>query len=398
MNNLQRKISYLDGIRGVSAFLVFFGHFLQTFYPACYSACYVYNIDPSYLNGIEIEYGKSVFSVLSCGDYFVCVFFVLSGYVLSRQYFRTNNFKLIISGVNRRFLRLYIPVAVTLIISFLIMISGLYYNQTVAKISHSVWLGQMWAFPHPFQRLLADLRSETMFRGDNSFDTVLWTISAEFTGSLFVFAFLALTHKAKHKFVYLFLVLFYCKFTENYIITAFALGISLNYAENFPTAMNRYFINLIAVFIFAIALIMGSYPLRPEATVTLVGTAFEHMPKIILEYNRWFHPIGAYLFVLSFVFSRTMQRVIANKVFVFLGYISFALYLVHPLIIGSFGCYIFLQLFGRFDYNYSVALLFPITIIVCIALSWLMTKFVDDPSVKFSKYVYERWLKSKEVE
>ena len=127
------KIVYLDGIRGVAALLVVFHHFLLAFY----SAYYTFDANASHLHGLEIKYGQSVLSVFSNGNYCVAVFFVLSGFVLSRKYFQTRVFEVVISGAQRRFLRLYIPIAATLIISFILMKAGLYFNAPVSKISYS---------------------------------------------------------------------------------------------------------------------------------------------------------------------------------------------------------------------------------------------------------------------
>ena len=89
------KIAYLDGIRGIASLLVVLHHFFLAFYIAYFS------FDPgaSNLRGLEIKYGQSVFSVLSNGHFCVCVFFVLSGFVLSRKYFQTNDFQVIVGTV-----------------------------------------------------------------------------------------------------------------------------------------------------------------------------------------------------------------------------------------------------------------------------------------------------------
>ena len=79
--------------------------------------------------------------------------------------------------------------------------------------------------------------------------------------------------------------------------------------------------------------------------------------------------------------------------FRFLGYISFSLYLLHPLILGSFSSWAYLSLAAPIGFNKSLPLVFILTTIVCMSASWIMTKFIDDPGVKLSKYVYDRWFK-----
>jgi peptidoglycan/LPS O-acetylase OafA/YrhL len=391
------KVIYLEAIRGVSAFLVFIHHFLFAFYPACYT----YNLSDSHLNGLGIYYGKSVFSVFSNGHFFVIVFFVLSGYVLSRKYFLTNNTELLISGALRRFLRLYIPVAATLILAYLLLVMHLYYNGPVAQITHSqCWLSKWWLFQQPLQSLLYCLVKGTMFYGDSSFNSVLWTISYEFAGSLFVYAFLAFTHNTRNKLLSVLLVLLYCKLTNSYFTAAFMLGISLNFIETMAPHLKSTLTAIVVSILFLCGLILGSYPdglfiLHPQ-NILIQDTVFMHFPQRIINYAEWFHDLGAWFLVMAFVLSPALQRVISFWAFKFLGYISFSFYLIHCLVIGSFSCYLFLCLSGRFGYNHSVAIVFILTTLTCLILSWAMTKYIDEPGVKFSKYIYKTWFKKAE--
>jgi peptidoglycan/LPS O-acetylase OafA/YrhL len=389
MAKTTTKIAYLDGIRGVAAFLVFFHHFLLAFYSAFFS----FEPKDSNLHGWDIRYGQSLFSVFSNGHFCVCIFFVLSGFVLSRKYFQSNSFEIIVSGAHRRFIRLYIPIAFTMILSFLLMKAGLYYNMQVYKFTHSDWwLAGLWNFPDPFSKLLSCLKADTMFLGDASFDTSLWTMAIEFTGSLFVFGFLALTHNARQKFLTLFLVFLYCKWTNSVILTTFVFGISLNYVEQLVPLINKYLATFVSLLLLLAGLVLGSFP----SNNVMKGTFFDHKPEIFLSFSPWFHVAGAYFLVLAFVLSRPFQRAISLRIFRFLGYISFSFYLIHPLVIGSFSCYLFLRIHERFGYNHSVIYIFALTTGICLLLSWLMARYIDDPGIKCSKYVYNRWFRKHE--
>ncbi len=380
------KVAYLDGIRGIAALSVFLHHYLLVFYSAFYTA----DLATSHLHGLEITYGRSVFSVLSGGYFPVCVFFVLSGYVLSRKYFLTNQTEVIVSGAYRRFIRLYVPVAFTMIVAFIMMKAGLFFNVPASSIQHSEWwFGNMWTFPHPLLRLLTCLKNGTMFEGDNAFDTTLWTMSIELTGSFFVFAYLALTHNTRNKLPSLLLLFLYCVVTYNRPMAAFVFGISLNYVEEAMPSLAPRRAGIIAALFLIIGLILGSFPDSGDFS----GTLFGHMSWIFTKATHWVHVSGAYLLVLAFVLSPRLQRFISLRAFRFLGYISFALYLLHPLVMGSLSCYMLLHMYPGVGYNYAALYIFLVTTAVCIPASWLMAKYIDDPGIKLSKYVYNRWFK-----
>ncbi len=387
MENTHGKIGYLEGIRGLAALLVFFHHFGLAFYPAYYT----FGIEASHLNGLELTYGQSVFSVFSNGNFCVFVFFVLSGFVLSRSYFHTNAFSTIVSGAQRRFIRLYIPIAVTIILSFLLLESGLYFNVPAGVITHSEWwLSSFWRFSDVPTHLVGSLLYGVMFTGDSLFDTTLSSMSIEFYGSLMVFAFLALSHNTRNRSAMLFFLFLYCCFTDHLYTATFVFGISLNYIEQRRTSMSKGTATILATVLAFLGLLLGSFP----SNGAIAGTFYERVPLEFLNVvHGWLHAIGAFFLVAAFVLSSVLQRLISLRVFIFLGYISFSLYLLHPLLIGSFSCYLFLRLSESMAYNNAVALVFILTLALCIPLSWLMTKFVDVPGTKFAKYVYERYAK-----
>jgi peptidoglycan/LPS O-acetylase OafA/YrhL len=192
-------------------------------------------------------------------------------------------------------------------------------------------------------------------------------------------------------------MLIYCKIASNINIAAFVFGLSLNYAEMYAPTIDKKLLNVLAAFLFIAGLVLGSYPVGSldylPASFVLKDTIFEHLPAAVLKQAEWFHVLGAYFLVISFVISAPMQRIVSTRVFRFLAYISFTLYLLHLLIIGSFSCYLFLNWHERFGYNHAVAYIFVLTVALTLSLAWLMAKYIDDPGIKFSKYVYDRWFK-----
>ena len=386
MNKIN-KVLYLDGIRGFAAFMVFCHHFLLSFY----SSHYYFTRELQHLsNDWELKYGQSVFSVFTNGNYFVNVFFVLSGFVLSRKYYNTNKFSDLVSGAHRRFLRLYIPIAFTVIIVYILILSGLFYNQEAGKFVKSQWCYEnSFHFPDVGVQFIQALLYNALLNGDQTFNTTFWTMPIEFYGSLFVFAFLALTHTIKNRKNILFLFVFFCFFSNSINTAMFTLGISLNLIENKTILANKYLNTLIALIILLAGLTIGSYP----SNNSIKNTIYENMYPYLMNYAGWFHPAGAYFLVLSIVLSPALQKIFSMRLFAFLGYISFSLYLLHVPLISSFGSYILLRTHSQIGYNQSVLLVFVSSSILLLFVSWLMTKYIDEGGVRLAHKVYERYIK-----
>jgi peptidoglycan/LPS O-acetylase OafA/YrhL len=386
MEKTSGKVAYLDGLRGVAALFVFFHHFLLTFY----SAYFTFDPAATNLHNLDIQFGQSVFSVFANGRFCVEIFFVLSGYVLSRKYFRENDPGILVSAAQRRFIRLYVPVAFVLLFSYLLMRCGFYYNVPVSKLTHSEWwLGSFWTFDNMGAKLWQCLTLGTMFLGDSSFDNSMWTMCIELYGSLLVFAMLALTHNSRNRLAIMALLYLFFAFTGREDYTAFLLGISLNYSQHWLQRVSRYVRVLIVVTLVAAALVLGSVPAKMDMSHTL----FQNWPSELLVRKDWMLIYGAYFMVLAFVLSPQLQAFISKRVFRFLGYISFSFYLLHPVVLGSFSCFAFLQVQPHMSYNRAVLLVFVLTTAVTLPASWLMARYVDAPGMRFSKYVYDRWIR-----
>ena len=77
------KVKYLEGIRGFAAFIVVIFHFIGNFHPAS-----IYGTSNTHVKGnVEHLFAMTPLNVLYSGSLAVCIFFVLSGFVLSMKFF-----------------------------------------------------------------------------------------------------------------------------------------------------------------------------------------------------------------------------------------------------------------------------------------------------------------------
>ncbi|XZF15247.1 acyltransferase family protein [Chitinophagaceae bacterium MMS25-I14] len=376
------SIAYLDGIRGLAAFGVFLNHFALIFYYAFWDL----QARTSHLGGLEIKYAHSYWSFITNGGFDVSIFFVLSGFVLSRKFFRSGDPEDAVSGLHRRFLRLYIPIAFTLILSYILLICHLYQNAAVSKITLSQWFPRLWQIRYPEKQFLSSLFYGVMFNGDASFNTVLWTISTEFYGSLFVFAFLLFTnYTPKFRLLMMFFMMYYFYVTGSTSYMAFVLGMTLCYTEKWLERKKIPVYYIISIALLSAALLLGSnLPILASG-----GSLLYTFKTSVWNYMPWLFTIGAYLLILSFMMFPILQKLISIRPIRFMGYISFSLYLLHPLVLGSFSSWLFLKNYrGPSSYNSTVLTVFISTIAVLIPLSWLVTKYVDQLGIRTAKRVY----------
>ncbi len=391
------KVFYLEGIRGVAAFCVFLHHFCLAFYPAYFDG----NPQRAHFASLEVSYYRGIFCFITNGKFWVAIFFILSGFVLSRKYFNDNSITTLVSAAQRRFLRLFIPVGFTVILAFTLMKMGLFHHIEVSKLTkNDWWLPSLWTIDTNFGTLLQHLAYNVMFFADGrggAYDTTLWTMPIELFGSLLVFAALALTQSTVRRVFALVLLLYFFLVTGyysgplyfQYYYCAFILGILLNYVERRPKSFGGG-IPLLPLVLVALGLLLGTFP----ETGFSVGTIWEK--TVSNEASKQFpvpHIIGSFLVIWGFVISPGMQKLFSKKIFVFLGFISFSLYLLHPLIIGTFSSSLFLNLSQSMTYNSAGFMVLLLSTAVVLALSWAMAKYVDSFGLRVSKQYYQHYIR-----
>lgn len=386
-------IHYLDGLRGLGALVVVFSHFVVGFYPALF---YGSQAQVHVRGGIEIRIANSPLNLIYGGNLAVCIFFVLSGYVLTYKFFREQNWEILRSGVVRRYFRLAIPALFSLLVAYIFMTLGLFHNQEAARITKSdLWLDNLWKFdPHFLLMLkqglldvfLPSSQSSYYLAGRATYNIVLWTMSFEFAGSMLAFALAALLHRVTGRYWIYIILSMLLFFLEDYY-SAFVMGVMLadlfNNNERDPVLD---FVNRIPGPLLLLAgLALGSYPLEVDVSDTFYGQMnFWILRDPAIQY----HVLGSFLIMLALLNSRKMQDFFSGRSMAFLGKISFSLYLLHLILMCSFSSYLFLHLHTFLNYHLSVGIAFLATIPILLTLSWIMYRLVDLNSVKFSRHLY----------
>lgn len=133
MNSTTNKLYYLEGIRGVAAFIVLIAHLKNIFAPdlEVQSLHFLIRLTHSQIVGTMLN---SFVYLLFAGKLSVHVFWFMSGYVLSIKLFSATGNDYLKAAVIKRYFRLAIPVLASVLLAYGLMKGGWMYNSELARV------------------------------------------------------------------------------------------------------------------------------------------------------------------------------------------------------------------------------------------------------------------------
>ncbi len=305
---MQKRIAYLDSARGIAAFSVLIYHFIFS------------------LDLFHYWDGRNTQHYLSCifnGSDAVSFFFVLSGLVLSLRYFNPES-KVKVALNYRQFIvqrvfRIYPAYIIMLFMSFLFMHKG---DLSFSFLREAI-----------FNRNYDFLLEAGLIRNFQALYTPGWTLSVEIIFSLIVPVFVVLLIKTPNTYLLLLpLSILISAFISSFAFH-FMLGVWLG--KNYEAIQSydfkkskwypwRYLIYLLVFLMFSLRHIdrIQSFNL------------FYYYPNHYLGLD-FFHITGfaSFLILWKLINDQTWQRVLNWSPFIFLGKISYSLYLTHWFVI-----------------------------------------------------------------
>jgi Predicted acyltransferases len=392
-----KKIVYFDGLRGLAAFIVFISHSVLTFYPSAAfgTASIIHHKTEVFLSGTPLN-------VLWNGNFSVCIFFVLSGFVLSHKFFETKNYNFLISSAIRRYFRLSIPVCVSILIAYLFLKFNFFYNKEASLITGSNnWLQIFYNFIPSGKAALFQGLYGTFILGDASYNINLWTMKMEFMGSFLVFSFCALMGMLRNRWV-IYLVSFFLVWDTYYLgfISGVLLSdVSVNY-KCFIEKLKKNNFTQYTVFILLIsAILLGSYPLRempgmPGETMYAL-LKFKWLKVNNIDYYAFYHLVASVCIILWLILYEPAQRFFSSRPLQYLGRISFSLYLIHFIILCSFTSKLIIVCSQYLSYDLLCLTAFTLTLILTLAISHLYSKYIDEKAIIVSKKIYNNFFSQK---
>jgi len=371
-----------NGLRGIAILNVAVSHFIAAFLPMLlhknHPSIFAENNNSSTL--FEII-SSPIFSILYNGHFAVLIFFVLSGYVLTIPYFKDSDELLIKKRLWGRYIRLNIPIAAAITLSYLVYKLGFYSNIPASEISGSInWLKKFFPVGISLLSTIIEAAYGSIFWGDATLVPPLWILGMFFIGSIYLLLFY-LSKPQKNTLLVsfaAFLLLYVIHRADSIYLMAIFLGSYLN-SITFGKKWN--------CFIFLVGFYFGAFQFKCYI--------YDFLPSIqILNIEIWdkktfYNTVGA-IFLSAAVINGFGKKIFESSIFQFLGDISFSLYLIHFIVLCSLSCAIYIRLPQT---NVVILFNFIAYIVSCFLISKIFQIYVDKPAInlshKLSSYIFK---------
>lgn len=389
LDTLERN-SALDGVRGVGALIVLFWHLSVHFFPAAAWG----SVQPGSWSWENLIFGGP-FGVLVSGTFAVVLFFLMSGYVLTIGYIRSGDTDAMYRKLIGRIPRLFIPATgITIIFFFCYQYLWFVRGGTpfdVLRATGSLPFLEKYLdvnFKFTISELLSNIFWLPWFNPDFRllYNGVLWTMSIELSGSFLVmiltmalYRYLGLRSLRVGLLVAsvgaLWMSAGYGIYFSFFLLGGFVAAIDPQQVTGKPWA--RWLLLALA----ACGLLAGGYT-GTGITSILSFTQFNSavVPSVVLLKG-----LGALAVFVATLMSPDISAFLSRRVFNWLGRVSFALYLIHPLFLGYVGHNVFLGLGEGVPVHYRTVISAICVIAVTLVSAAFLTKWLDEPAVRLSR-------------
>ena len=378
-----QRLVYLDGLRGIAALFVVSFHSGSAFEPAAT----VGGTAPVHSPIDHVLRWTPILGLPFKGNFAVCVFFVLSGIALSIAPLRRLNDgrpvrASVVSAVVRRAPRLMIPALGAAAIAAVLWAAGAYANVAAGPLSSSPWFAGFWSgnpvWWGPLREATAGIVVSSV---PHVYVPVLWTMRWEFVGSMLVFAVFLLSPPRAVRFVgyaaaaVLLWQSYLLCFVAGVVIAELSPTLSGRRPPSAATSARRWWVfGPIGLF----GLVLGSCPSPAPNAFYRSLIPGDWRDDIIQS-----HMVGAVLLLVAVVALVPVQNLLSTAPCRFLGRVSFSLYLLHFLVLGSVGAATFTALYGHVPYVLASGSALGATVVVALLAAYLFTIAVDEPAVRW---------------
>jgi len=353
-NNSEKHFKYLDSARGIAALMVFGSHFIAR----------------TFQEKMNVHYFFFVFN----GNDAVSFFFVLSGFVLSYKY-----------------IMLSAPLDIKK-----------FYVSRVFRLFPAYFLIVLWSAlfayrnelnPHTLKDLFIFNNQEFweeafLLHFHNKFYYPGWTLTLEMVGSFlmpfyialalknrklipwFIAAMLIIGNNLSFSYLFLFGVIASCYYQE---IT----DVSFRQTKWFKY---RYPLLIVSLFLFSI---------RQIDAVSPLGPSYKYLAAYLGIDFFTYSGFACFVFLVAILHCKRAQQFLENKILVYLGKISYGVYLVHVVVINTVYLYAEPYLSGPYPKrSFILITLLVITAVVLVAT--ILHYCVELPFMRMGKRITSR--------
>ncbi|EXJ78797.1 hypothetical protein A1O1_09199 [Capronia coronata CBS 617.96] len=424
-NTKLHRTAYLDGLRGFASLLVY---------------CLHHQLWNHSGLALESAFGFDGHYYLAClpivrifftgGHLAVSIFFVISGYVLSAKPLalsHSGDYNKLAENVGsalfRRWLRLYIPVVgVTFVVAMMPHVFGIQANFSPEQ----TWRDELWKWYCDFKNVSFVWRLGGVPWLSYHFHS--WSIPYEFRGSITIYtAVMAFSRctKTARLCCEVGLIIYFLYIADGALFAMFTAGMLLGDLDQLAerqqlpqwmSSLKRFQSHIFHV-LFVLGLVLGGCPTHVDDIQFLKDSpGWGHfaflVPQAVYDY-KWFFLFWASVFtVASIPRIPWLKSFFEGRFCQYLGRISFALYMVHGPVLWTLGIRLYAATGLAQDWQIpevpgwvdrvrlphigpmglELNFLVPNLILLPVTL-WLAeigTTLLDEPSIKVSRWLYEK--------
>jgi peptidoglycan/LPS O-acetylase OafA/YrhL len=360
------RFEQLDSLRGIAALCVLLSHLLlvfpvfeqETFHQPALWIVNVFKYTP-------------VHSIWG-GHEAVVFFFVLSGFVLSQVWL--NGQKVIYSSfLLKRALRLYIPYAAAILAALLVR--RFIGNGGIPELSG--WFNLIWAEPVTFSTLLHHFLLITKAH-TNALDPPIWSLAEEMRISLIFPLIMLSVLRLNWKLCLAAGLLLSCfsMVRGGYHAVPGTFNYVLMFISGALLAKHRHSLVLLVLnrsrfqkaLLLAAALVCYAYAWWP-----FYGMRELHSAIV----DEWINTLGVSVFIIFSMASGAISRMLLWRPLVFLGKISYSIYLYHLIVLTSL-CYLYYD-------KLPILVIFVLTVLLTLLISIVSYYWVEKPSIRLGR-------------
>jgi peptidoglycan/LPS O-acetylase OafA/YrhL len=355
--------AYLDGLRGVAACMVLLGHL-----------------------SIALSIPLGPLRIAANGNFGVCIFFILSGYVLSGL--AQNSTLSLAAQTIRRYLRLEIPILLTSGVAWAFLALGAYPNKAAAEITGSWWMAAWYQFDPSFTDMVWQSLYGCFIGVQPIYNSSLWTMQPELIGSFYVFLINAVSGNRILRAALLLiwagadLTSYFPLFAAGALLFEFESELRLFYAKIFRNAALK---GLAILALCCVGLYIGGMPeLKPGPAMRWYGW----LPQFASDNAMRWHQVAALALMLAVLLSPMLQSIFGSALGSYLGRISFMMYLFQVPLICSYAAWVVVAMSGLGQpYWLVIATAAASTVALIFFVSTVTHRLVDENGVQFSRLV-----------